>query len=652
MKNFNINRLSLSVSIGLSAALLGTANAATQEKLTSDVSIKREIMSSQDPVRAHEISVSQVALPEKTKMVAQKHKTVNGVVYQFTKRINERGEIFTDVRDESGRLIDPQKIAPAPAMPVSEEVLRWVRSALGRGDYQTPLQVDIALDLHLELEEPLSFASGDIADGELVVGRINATEVDPKELLDYGERTSKAILEIQKNERQQRRELLGQWARQYGFSKAKGFDQSLAAANESLTLYLTAEQLQRVIEAKDERVAGIEVTPKVQDDIDSAMLDTGILDWALPYASTRGQGVGIYMTESGCAYDWRFSNYDRLSGFETDHSRNVGAIIRAVAPRSYLYCRGGAVLPNGADLDGVGGNPPIYIMTRSNGSAAQSNYTTLDRAWDNHGYSNNLAVFNSAGNSGMSTGYISSPGKALNTTAVGNYNDTSDAINLSSSYLDPDIGSAKPELSAPGTAISAGGFTMTGTSMSSPHAAAFTADMMSSSTYLRYRPYLAKAKLIAGATDPISGGSDRVGEGGIDFRSAQYSGYWSWWAGGNGSWSYFDQLDDRKDGYVTRRVYVNGNWDKVRVALAWMNRGSYTYSHRNDAHAIGMDLDLTVYDPNGNFVGGSLSWDNPYEVVNFQPTQTGYYTFKVRRYANRDSHSAVKMGLYVNYYNE
>ena len=82
-----------------------------------------------------------------------------------------------------------------------------------------------------------------------------------------------------------------------------------------------------------------------------------------------------------------------------------------------------------------------------------------------------------------------------------------------------------------------------------------------------------------------------------------------------------------------------------------MNRGSYTYNHRNDAHAIGMDLDLRVYDPNGNYVGGSFSWDNPFEKVNFTPTVSGYYTFKVNRYANRDANSAVRMGMYVNYYN-
>jgi hypothetical protein len=50
-------------------------------------------------------------------------------------------------------------------------------------------------------------------------------------------------------------------------------------------------------------------------------------------------------------------------------------------------------------------------------------------------------------------------------------------------------------------------------------------------------------------------------------------------------------------------------------------------------------------------VGGSFSWDNPYEDVGFTPTVSGYYTFKINRYANRDASNKPRMGLYVNYFN-
>jgi len=59
------------------------------------------------------------------------------------------------------------------------------------------------------------------------------------------------------------------------------------------------------------------------------------------------------MIESGCANENRIANYDRLSGSETDPSRNVGAILRAVSPDSFIYCSGGAILPNVGDLYGA-----------------------------------------------------------------------------------------------------------------------------------------------------------------------------------------------------------------------------------------------------------------------------------------------------------
>lgn len=357
------------------------------------------------------------------------------------------------------------------------------------------------------------------------------------------------------------------------------------------------------------------------------------------------------MTEPGCANANRFSRYLPLSGSENDHARNVGGIIRTVAPEAFLYCRGQSVLPQTSDLDGVNGNPALYIITRSSGKKTDTTqYRVPDRDWDNYSYDNHLAIFKSAGNNGQTTGNVTSPGKGLNILTVGNYNDENNTIAPKSSFIDPNTANEKPELVAPGTTISAGGVTLSGTSMAAPHAAAFLADMMSSSSYLKYRPYLAKAKMLAGATDTINGGFDKVGVGGIDFLSTQYNGHWYWWSGNNSQWSQFDRNDGSSDNYVTRKITLTANGNAVRIALAWMNRGSYTYDHRNDAHAIGLDLDLQVFDPSGKLIGSSLSWDNPFEAIDFKPSKTGTYTIKIKRYANRDTRSYLKMGLYVNYY--
>ncbi len=156
--------------------------------------------------------------------------------------------------------------------------------------------------------------------------------------------------------------------------------------------------------------------------------------------------------------------------------------------------------------------------------------------------------------------------------------------------------------------------------------------------------------MIGGATDAITGGKDKVGAGGIDFLSTAYNGWHYYYQGGNGAFSTFDAGDGSSDGYITKQVTISNAWKKARVAIAWQNRGTYTYDHRGDAHPIGQDLDLSVYGPTGAYVGGSLSWDNPYEVVNFTPSVSGTYTIKVKRYANRDGGSAFRMGLLINTY--
>lgn len=580
----------------------------------------------------------------------EKVKIINGEKFTFTKLVDSRGNITAKILDEAGRERSEKSIPKAKFELVHPTVSAWISKMNRAGNTTSRLAVDLALDIELPATETVEIGEAQVLDGQTVSGAINDKRMPQKEMNAYANELAERESVLRNEQHAQLAEVLAGWLQDYKLLDVPGVKRALAEGSQGASLALTAPELMRLIESQDSVLRGIEPTGRPEDDINSAMADTNITNFALPYSTTRGDDIGIYMTESGCANESRITNYDRLAGSETNHSRNVGAIIRAVSPDSFLYCRGGAVLPQNSDLDGVGGNPSIYIVTRSNSTNDNTNYTTLDRSWDNFAYNKKISVFNSGGNTGNNSGNVRSPGKGLNITTVANYNDSNDTVASNSPFNDPKTGNDKPELAAPGVNITAGGFTMSGTSMSTPHAAAFTADMMSHSTYLKNRPHLAKAKLLAGATDSITGGYNKVGLGGIDFRSAQWSGYWSWWQGGNGSWNYFDNLDNTNDGYVTRKVYISSSWNKVRVALAWMNRGTYTYNNRNDAHPIGMDLDLRVYDPNGNYVGGSFSWDNPFEKVNFTPNMSGYYTFRVNRYANRDTNSAVRMGMYVNYY--
>ena len=54
---------------------------------------------------------------------------------------------------------------------------------------------------------------------------------------------------------------------------------------------------------------------------------------------------------------------------------------------------------------------------------------------------------------------------------------------------------------------------------------------------------------------------------------------------------------------------------------------------------------MHITDPGGSFLTESNSLDNSYEVAEFTPSTTGYYSVKVSQSAVRDVDSKFKMGI-------
>jgi Subtilase family len=577
-------------------------------------------------------------------VIATSKKLINGNEYSFEKIMTADGSVYQRILENGVEVKSEPRVVKTVIDP-------WLLKQLSAiTDIQT-------LKVNLSLTPAVVPTDSEVDQGGAFVkdGRIEALERNGKRVANDDFLTLDATLARQlAAERDARIKAQAQklyaFAERYGFLGGSELKNALAEGRSSVAITLPGSLLRKLVDSKDPELSGLELSFPEKDVINNAMVATNINPWQQVDPSAQGSNIGIYMTESGCADETGRTNYDRLAGTQTNHSQNVFGIMRAVSPLAFIYCRGGAVLPNNSDIDGVGVNPPIHVINRSNGGNTTINYSTLDRDWDNFSYDNRIAIFNAAGNEGGATNTIISPAKGINVVAVGNYDDSTNAINASSSFLDPEINAAKPELSAPGTSVAAGGFTMTGTSMSSPHAAAMAADLMSKYSFYRLRPHVVNAVMIGGASDAITGGKDKVGTGGIDFLSTAYNGWHYYYQGGNGAFGTFDIGDGASDGYITKKVTISSAWKNVRVAIAWQNRGTFTYDHRGDAHPIGQDLDLSVYGPTGAYVGSSLSWDNPYEAVNFTPSVSGTYTIKVKRYANRDGGSAFRMGLLINTY--
>ncbi|MDR4499002.1 MAG: S8 family serine peptidase [Candidatus Scalindua sp.] len=581
-----------------------------------------------------------------------KKKTLNGHEFTFVKFVDEEGNMSEVILDPKGNPVS-EKVLPAVEKSLIGDSLTEI---LGRKPSDSEyvednelLNVTVALkeDEEEEIEEE-SRASGvvDIDDG-FTISKINEVIVTEEEIKTLTNEKAKRLTSNAKRRKSKWSAKLKKLAERTGLEKHSVLKEAIEKGLPSFTIPLKKRSIKGFVKANKDLLDGVELYVEPQGEIAAAMRSTKVDPYAISYTGRQGDGIGIYMSETGCPDNGFITNYKRISGSRDWHNENVSAIIRGVSPESYLYCRGGYTLPSFYDLwltPAANGTPNIYIQNHSWRQQTDTFYNTLDRDFDNCVYDGSQTIFVAAGNDVVN---VTTPAKGLNVITVGNYNDSSNTINSSSCYRDPQTDNQKPEIVAPGTGIAAGGWTGTGTSMASPHAAGFAADLMSAYPSFRFRPYLVKAAMLAGASNTISGGADKVGTGGINFYRTYYNSNFFWWTGSNSDFSYFDARDINPfNGSIDVLVQLTA-YRNTRIVLSWLNRGSYTYSHRSDAHPIGMDMDFKVYDPSGQYVGGSFSYDNPYEFLSFTPTVSGTYKISIRRYSNRDNNSKLRMGLAV-----
>lgn len=418
----------------------------------------------------------------------------------------------------------------------------------------------------------------------------------------------------------------------------------------TLQVELDTEQLGLLLSDTSD-IVHVRIPPEPVDDIGAAMAETRVDPYALSRSNHSGTDVGIYMTESGCPEATWIDSYTRLSGStQTDHSRRTSAIMRAVSPDAWIYCGIGVVLPSLNDLGGTGGNAPIHIINRSNSETSNGDYDWTARSWDLYSYSTDVAIFSSAGNRPGGSNWVRSPGLGSNMATVGSYEDQSDNVSAFSSFQGPETDSLKPEFVAPGEGISVAGFgPASGTSYSTPHAAAMAANYLEAVPVLKLQAPAVRAAMMAGARRTVNGSADRVGLGGVDYKEFITGARTFFWNGSNSYFESQDSDDGNDDGWITRYSYLNSSSYETREILTWQNDGDHVFSNRSAAQPLSANYDVRVYDPNGNFIGCGCSLSDQYEEVFFDPIVSGNYRFEIRRTSNNDSNAKTDLGLSINW---
>ncbi len=248
---------------------------------------------------------------------------------------------------------------------------------------------------------------------------------------------------------------------------------------------------------------------------------------------------------------------------------------------------------------------------------------------------------NQANGCGVGSGPCTSPGLAWNIIATGNVNDQGnadwdgDTMNTSSSWDDPVSANGdrqKPELSAVGTSVIApnlaGGFMNqgSGTSYSAPAIAGMCAALMQANNTLAGWPEAMKALMMAASWHNIEGASrlsECDGAGGINGLAA-----YNMVVDGNFRTGSFTPASFNNNGCYTTNIWLQGG-DKTRVVLSWDSLANNTYT----TDVLNADLDLAIYAGAGVTTGSGLafssSFDNSYEIVEFCPATTGWYTVRV-----------------------
>lgn len=242
---------------------------------------------------------------------------------------------------------------------------------------------------------------------------------------------------------------------------------------------------------------------------------------------------------------------------------------------------------------------------------------------------------------GNAAGLVGTPAKAHNVLAVGAIDDrgnsdwSDDVMATFSSFQDPNTGCQKPNVSACGVNIetlSWGGSweqTTNGTSFAAPHTTGNLANAMSVNAIPKTYPEAAMALMMATAWHNIEGAnaySAIDGAGAIHGQAAYECA-----KDGRVDGGFFEAGDFDAQDRTVYNVWLNGE-ERTRICFAWSAQvyGLYPIAFTT---LLTLDYDIMIL-PGKNQTGGvglasSSSSSNNYEIVEFTPPSTGWYSVRI-----------------------
>ena len=334
---------------------------------------------------------------------------------------------------------------------------------------------------------------------------------------------------------------------------------------------------------------------------------------------------------------WKGLNIDGMAprtGGDTDHA------FRVVRCGSNIYSPN-AICNTDVAMQYLSDDNAALVINNSWGSDDNTGTNSSSHKADTIVWEKGQIYVFAAGNDGPAEGSINSPAAAKNIIAVGNINNGTLTLELSSSEGPTYDGRKKPDIYAPGSPITSvdssnlnGFIEKGGTSMSAPHVTGFLATLLGHYPDLKRHPATAKAVLMASAARKswLSDHTGVLNSEDAHFATSTTCLIWGQHDNPAGFESVYWDVDNLPSGMT-----------EMYIVLTWIEPPSDVGA----ATAVLNDIDLCVDHNNDNECDWtSVSYNDNVEFVKIIDPPSGNYCIKATRYSSTTNY---KLGFALFY---